>query len=78
VAVAAELLHAEADGLIGLLFRSLRSYRFAPREIPIVKSYRVSFANVRALIVRVIQESIVFFRRCGARHVGTAKAPRSE
>ncbi len=53
MAVAAELLHAEADGLTGLLFRPPRSYRFAPREIPIVKSYRVGFADVRALIVRV-------------------------
>ena len=50
MAVAAELLHAEADGPTGLLFRPPRSYRFAPREIPIVKSYS---ADVRALIVRV-------------------------
>src|SRR5262249_55409025 len=54
-----------ADVESALLFGPPRSSRFASGEIPIVKSYRVCFAPLRALIVRVVHESIAFFKSCG-------------
>src|SRR6516162_5219333 len=48
-----------------LLFGPPRSSRFASGENPIEKSYRVCSAHLRALIVRLIHESIAFFKRRG-------------
>jgi hypothetical protein len=50
---------------------------FVPGESPIVKGHRALFSNVRALIiiVRVVYESIVFFRNYCEWHVVAAKVP---
>src|SRR6516162_1776561 len=48
-----------------LLFGPPRSSRFASGENPIEKSYRVCSAHQRALIVRLIHESIAFSKRRG-------------